>query len=130
MKMFIRKIGDHVTKGHLVEFVAQALRPIWILPLRETGQLTNCAILHIRDPESSTSDLHGLAEIDPESAAVHAVMRLNGRRLCGQVVEVRRWHERSAANDRRRSCEAYVPPPYRERRRSDRRRDNLQIRTV
>ena len=69
--------------------------------------------------------MHGLAEITPETAGYHAVIRLNGRRLCGRVVEVRRWHERSPDRDPRRAeGEAQVP----ERRRSDRRRSHLQIR--
>ena len=76
-------------------------------------------------------EYNGLAEIQPERVALRAAIVLNGKQLGEQIVEVRKWYDRSLDRDRRRpATRTPTDRPFSDRRGSDRRRSNLAIEMI
>ena len=127
--IFLRKIPSEANHAELREFFAGAVRPRWYWPFRTSGVVTECKIVRIKD--RSSAEYHGLAEIQPERAALRAAIVLNGNQLGGQIVEVRKWYDRSQDRDRRRpATRTPTDPPFSDRRGRDRRRSNLAIEMI
>ena len=129
MKIFLRRIKCDANHKELNDFVADAFRPKWYWPFRNNGLLSEHNILRIRDKNSI--EYHGLADIHPERAALRAIIVLNGKRFAGQIVEVRKWYDRSQARDRRKRV-SQIPAdlPHSDRRCGDRRRKDLNIEII
>jgi hypothetical protein len=72
-------------------------------------------------------ELHGIVDVEPEHAALSALLKLNGRKLLGKVVEAREWQERLVDRDRRQRMTEPSGPAFPERRRRERRRSNLHM---
>ena len=129
MRIFLRKIKSEANHAELREFFATAVRPRWYWPFRIGGVVTECNILRIKD--RSSVEYHGLAEIQPEHAALRATIVLNGKQLGEQIVEARKWYDRSQVRDRRRpATRTPTDPPFSDRRGRDRRRSNLAIEMI
>lgn len=124
MKIFIRRIPSSASPPDVVSFLERLTQPHWYMPWRTDGQITDCKILKIQDPQEDSIEFHALAQVEPDAAALQVLSRLNGRKLKGRIVEVRRWHERSAASEQRVST---TSPPANEQRLSERRRQALSI---
>jgi len=89
------------TCKELEKFVGKGLQPSWMLfPFQSHSILKRCEILQIFDPETKTAEYHGLAQIDPGKAAA-LIKRLNGRKLLGTPIEVRKYIRRSSYRDHR-----------------------------
>jgi hypothetical protein len=127
MKIFLRRIPAGSSKADLWSAVQRAIAPRWYFPLRRTGVIQGCQILKIEDRTQKRTEFHGIVEVQPEHAAVSAMLKLNGCRLLGQVVEAREWRERSADRDRRKQGTDASALAFPERRRQERRRSDLQI---
>ena len=127
MKTFLRRIRSDVNRQELREFLSSAVRPRWYWPFRDSGTVAECKILKIEGPGGV--EYHGLAEINPDRAALRAIMVLNGKRIHGTVVELRQWFDRSQEHDRRRQGTAgrSANLAISERRNCDRRRNGLSV---
>ena len=130
MWVFVRQIPkSSATRGELVKFVNKGLRPSWIFfPFSSHAKVKRCEILQIFNPETKTTEYHGLVQIDPSKAALPVIERLNGRKLKGKPVEVRKYFRRSPHRDRRRIL--FEREDLQEFRRQDRRRDRLRSRVL
>jgi hypothetical protein len=127
MKIFLRQISAKATNADLRAVVERTIAPRWYLPRRRTGVIQSCNVLKIEDPGLKTVEFHGIVDVRPENAALSAVLKLNGRRLLGTLVEAREWHERSVERDRRKHESAQPHPIFQERRHRERRRSDLSI---
>lgn len=129
MWLLLRQIPRGTTCREMGKFVGKGLQPSWMFfPLQSCSILKRCEILQIFNPETHTTEYHGLVQIDSSNAALPVIKRLNGHKLQGAPIEVRKYIRRSSYRDRRR-----VFPEHGEQqelRRQDRRRDKLRSRVL
>ena len=126
MWIFLRQIPKGAaTRSELEGFVSKSLRPSWMFFLPAPhAKIKRCEILQIFNPETSTTEYHGLVQIIPSKGALPLIERLNGSKLKGKSIEVRKFFRRSSLRDRRRiSSERKKEQEFR---RQDRRRDRLR----
>ncbi len=124
MKIFIRSAGEAFDRASLERFARAGLRGPWYMAFRARGDLVACRIVRVMDQSGRRVDYHGLLDVKPTSAGWDLIKRLDGKRLDGRPVRVRKWFDRAGSNgDRRRNrtMEA-LRPPLERRRLGDRRR--------
>lgn len=128
--LFLRNLPDNVTNKRLKQFVQQELKRAGVrgLPLR--SPCSNCSILRITDPARGTEEYHGLLEIQPSRIAMQAMEVLNGKRIAGKPVEVRRYRHRSPWGGHGNAQDIAIMPPQDAHPLGERRRDNLKIELV
>ena len=126
MWIFLRQIPKGAaTRDELGRFVSRSLQPSWLSFLSApSAKIKRCEILQIVNPETQSTEYHCLVQINPSTAAPLVIKRLNGRKLQGKPVEVRKFFRRSPLRDRRRSISGREASL--ENRRGDRRRDGLK----
>lgn len=123
MKIFIRREDGVFSRSELLRFVKGGLRGPWYTAFRSRGKVAACRALRIMDVSGRRSEYHWLVEVAPAKAAWLLIQKLNGRRIRGKPVQVRRWFDRSKAGDRRDVGDFYPSSADRERRAgADRRR--------
>lgn len=126
MEIFFRRLPDDVSRREFLEFLLEGMKRHWIPFLNTTeGRLSGFQILQITDAERQTVEFHGLCDIEPASAAVAAIRRLNGRHFKGKAVEVHKVVRRSALRDRRHHQTPEQQSRFTEQRKQDRRRPFL-----
>ena len=129
MWIFLRQIPKGTTCKELRKFVSKSQQPSWMFfPLAPRAKIKRCEILKIFNPETQTTEYHGLIQIDPIKAAVSLIERLNGRELQGKPIEVRKYYRRLSNLDRRFTISEREE--HQELRRQDRRRDGLRSRVL
>lgn len=122
--LFVRGLPADLTRKELKAFVQGAVRDSGGRSFTLRAAVSNCSIVRITDPSSGVSEVHGLVEVQPATAAVRAIEQLNGQALKGARIEVRRYHHRSLLRDRRQETETSSESENRLR---ERRRKNLRI---
>ena len=128
MDIFIRRLPNSTTRLDLMQFIASALKPKWYrLQFSPLGKLTHCDICRIDDSQNDQVEYHGIARIDPPSAALQVINRLNGELFKNKQVEVRKFFRRSAKRDRRHLRKEGPLPGRLEKRKQDRRRPDLHM---
>lgn len=129
MWLLLRQIPKGTTCKELGKFVAKGLQPSWMFfPLQSHSTLKRCEILQIFNPDTQTTEHHGLIQLDSSKSAPPVIKRLNGRKLKGMAIEVHKYIRRSSFRDRRRIL--FEREIQRELRRQDRRRDRLRSRVL
>jgi hypothetical protein len=126
MKVFLRRLPADCSVEDLRRFVASVLGPRWYAPFRKDGDIGHCQLLTINQHRGGWVETHGVVDIEPTQVALSSILRLNGRKLKGSVIEVRRWFERSPRNDRR-VADHGATGSHQDQRRSDRRRSDLVL---
>ena len=125
MWLFLRQIPKGTTREKLGEFVSKGLNPSWMLfRLPARAKIKRCEILQIFNPDTESTEYHGLVLIDPSKEVPPMIERLNGRKLQGKPIEVRKYFRRSSDRDRRRTLSEREEGS--EIRRQDRRRQRLR----
>lgn len=129
MWVFLRQIPKGCTRKELGKFISKGLKPSWMFfPFPSYAKAKRCEILQIFNPETKTTEYHGLVQIDPSKAALPVIERLNGRKLKGRSIEVHKYFRRSPLRDRRLILSDRENGQ--EFRRQDRRRDRLRSRVL
>ncbi len=128
MNIFIRRLPESTTYRELVNFVMGGLKPQpHKLQFRSSGQITRCEICRIHDKDSGLTEFHGMVRVEPSSAALRVINRLNGSSLKSKNMEVRKFFHRSDHRDRRRNESGPPPAKILEQRKRDRRRRHLNF---
>ena len=130
MVIFIRKIPETASQKDLGEFIAAGLRRTGFLRLFRKRQTQDCDILRIKDLDKDLVEYHGLAYIKDKRLAASLVKNLNGSKLKGKRVEVRRYYQRSPDRERRTRLSSPENLAIVDRRQGERRRDHLMIETL
>jgi len=129
MWILLCQIPSGSTRPELGSFVSKGLkRSCTFLPFPSHAKIKRCEILQIFNPESDTTEYHGLVQIDPGKAALSVIKRLSGHQFQGKLIEVREYFRRSSYRDRRRILSGRHG--RQELRRQDRRRDRLKSRVL
>lgn len=127
MEIFIRRLPNSTTRLDLMQFISTALKPKWyLLQFSPIGTLGHCDICRIDDPKTRQVEYHGIAHIEPPSAALQLIKRLNGEVFKTKKVEVRKFFHRSTKRDRRHTAPEQVSSNS-EKRKQDRRRSGMRI---
>lgn len=130
MIIFIRKIPKSAKRQDLCAFVSEGLHARWLLPMFQRKSVEKCDILRIENMETQLSEYHGLVYVNSDKTGQALIKHLNGSRFCDREVEVRIYRKRSARQDRRRRLNGSNDLVIMDRRRRDRRRQNLIIETL
>jgi hypothetical protein len=126
MEVFIRRLPNSTTRLDLMQFLSAALKPKWyLLQFAPLGHLVRCEICRIDDPLNKRVEYHGIAQIEPPSAAQNIINNLNGAFFKAKKVEVRKFFRRSLNRDRRRTSSIQPHSDILEQRKQDRRRPHI-----
>ena len=127
MEVFIRRLPNSTTRLDLMQFLSSALKPRWyLLQFAPLGKLMQCDICRIDDRLNDKVEYHGIAQIEPPSAALNIIKKLNGEIFKTKKVEVRKYFRRSINRDRRRPESAPPTQNIIDQRKQDRRRPDIQ----
>ncbi|WP_428604734.1 RNA recognition motif domain-containing protein [Sedimenticola sp.] len=128
MEIFVRRLPNSTTRLDLMQFISAALKPKWyLLQFSPIGTLGHCDICRIDDPKTKQVEYHGIVQVEPPSAALSLINRLNGELFKTKKVEVRKFFRRSSKRDRRRIQDSQPPNEIIEKRKQDRRRSGITI---
>lgn len=129
MKIFIRGNGVAFSREELLGFVERGLRGPWYTAFRQLGDVASCQIMRVMDVSGRRVEYHGLVDIKPTRVGWRVIERLQGARLRGEPVQVRKWFERSGggSGDRRRSRDILPYPRHSDRRAQLERRRMVRV---
>ncbi|MCU7812691.1 MAG: hypothetical protein KZQ77_15900 [Candidatus Thiodiazotropha sp. (ex Notomyrtea botanica)] len=85
-------------------------------------------IIRIRDLKSDSTEYHAIVQVSTQVTADNIIENLDGKTVNGLFIKPHRYQRRFPSRDRRNSQLANPKPA--ERRKSDRRRDNLITRVL
>lgn len=119
MIIFLRRIPAATTLSDLLDFVRPAIKGGLF---RKPGRIVAVSILELQDKRFRALEFHGLINVEPDVAAVHAIKRLKGRRFKGKLVAVRQYVQRDWHNDPRQNHNITVTQHLSDRRKACRRR--------
>lgn len=128
MKIFLRGLPDHPNPQDIQSFVQTVIAPPWYLPTRTQATIKSCEVLIVKNLDHGAVEFHGLIDIWPPKVALLAIQQLHNSQFKGYRLQARKWHARSALNDRRhpyRSSDHGTEGGHRYR--QDRRRSNLLV---
>ncbi|WP_135607061.1 hypothetical protein [Solemya velesiana gill symbiont] len=112
----------------LLRFVAPAVHQHdQLFSTSPKAEISNCEIIQVTNLETGEIEHHGLAKIEPTSAAQDVIEQLNGSDLNGHSMVVRQFVRRSPFRDRRINDPHPLPSDIEEKRQGNRRRPNLKV---
>ena len=130
MIVFIREIPKFADQQDLRAFVTGGLRRRWLLPKLHKESIENCDILRIENMATQRFESHGLVYVEDGQAGQVLIKQLNGSRFGDREVEVRSYWKRDAQRERRRRLHEQTYLAIVDRRRRERRRQNLIVETI
>ena len=98
MIILFRNVPEQTKDHHLAAFIEPVLKVTWF---RKKIIVEELKVIHLHDQHSKASEYHGLVTIQPESAAIRVIKRLNGKAILGRPIFVREYHRRTWHNDPR-----------------------------
>jgi len=131
MIVLIPDLDQSTTPEDLHEYVAGCMKSVWLVPIfRRKGRLEKCEILRIKDPDNDQVQHQGLVYVDDEATGAALIKQLSGCRFFRKTLKPRIYHQRSRTRERRVNLVDSEDIAIFNRRRSDRRRQNLLIERV
>lgn len=95
MKILIPHIPSGIKRQELLAVVQSAVKPKWFMPLKRGGTVAKCSLIRILDMDSGGVEIHGLVDVYPERTAEKLIRKLDGRKLNGYQLSVRKWVDRT-----------------------------------
>ena len=130
MLLFIMHLPGRCSRKELADLISSSRSRVWyLLPFVRRPSLAMCKILRVEDRENDTVEYHGVVSVHPKKFSHFVMAKLNGRILHGRPLKVRQYIKRSHYKDRRRHY-MDLELLQNERRKKDRRRASLRIRTL
>ena len=130
MLVFVRIIPKSVTCDELRHFVRKGVDSFWTRFSGKQGSVDSVSIKKFTNQETQSVEYHGVVNIEPAMSAQAAIRRLNRTTLKGVPVEVRKFYQRSPLRDRRKSQSDMDAELFKDLRKVDRRRNQLDIEPV
>jgi hypothetical protein len=129
MWIFYKHLPKNVTLKEIQSVTIKGARKRWLpIPVFNKPKIKRTKIIRIRDPRSESTEYHAIVQVNPTSITDTIIENLDGRTVNGLYLRPHRYHRRFANRDRRNmQNEAQYSD---ERRKSDRRRDNLVTRVM
>ena len=101
MRLFVPNLPESVTESELRRLVRRLVRSPWLRLWGRSGSITTLEIVRLTNPEPRAVEFHGIIEIEPEPPALRAIRKLDGSRIKGKAIEVRKYYRRSSYRERR-----------------------------
>lgn len=98
MIIFFRSIPKETLNSEITSFIQPALKGGILKP---KGKITKNQIVVLKDTARDLIEVHALVNIEPESAAVNVIKKMNGQRFKGKPITVRKYYVRNPGNDKR-----------------------------
>ncbi|MCB1759716.1 MAG: hypothetical protein KDI68_08040 [Gammaproteobacteria bacterium] len=128
MIILIPGIPADTNPDSLQQFLQNCMNSVWLLPVfRRRGRVERCEVLRIKDPAQNRVEYHGLAYVDDETTGEALIKQISSCRIDGRTMQPRIYHSRSSNKERRMRSTDPEELAIVDRRRSDRRRNNLII---
>ena len=126
MLVFIQNMPESISSEELYRLVGDAVNRSWF-PFRRKGSIQNLDIIRLRDPDNRTVEHCGLVDIEPDGSALAAIKKLNRSVMGGGRLSAGPYAIRSTYRDRRGHKSHEEDLSVIDRRRGDRRRQNLIV---
>jgi RNA recognition motif-containing protein len=124
MVIILSKLPAGTKKEDIADYVRPVIRGVFYL---KKGHIRAINILVLKDKQLNGFEYYGLVRIEPDEVAKRAIKKLNRKPFKGKRIAVREYtYKRLWQNDRRHN-DAVCILDGKDRRRFDRRRDQLEI---
>ena len=110
MLVFIRNVPEGTCLRDIVNFINPALRGGFFTP---KGTILSVNALEVREEGTGVLEHHAIVHIKPDSAALRAIQKLNGRFFKGKRAHLHEFVVRNWKNDRRGNSNMVVAEPCR-----------------
>ena len=94
--LFLSAVPPGATRKELKQFVRQGLVEAGYRGFGLLLAISRCSIFRLTDPVTGKSECHALVQIKPASVALKAIPALNGKKLKGAKMAVRRYYQRGS----------------------------------
>lgn len=124
MVIILSKIPAGTKKEDIADYVRPVVRGVFYL---KKGHIRAINVLVMKDKQLDGSEYYGLLRIEPDEVAKRVIKKLNRKPFKGKQIAVREYtYKRIWQNDRRHN-DAVCMLDGKDRRRFDRRRNQLEI---
>ncbi|MCG7898221.1 MAG: hypothetical protein JAY99_12500 [Candidatus Thiodiazotropha lotti] len=129
MWIFYKHLPKNVTLKEIQSVTLKGARNNWSpLSIFNKPRIKRTKIIRIRDLQKDSVEYHAIVQVNPTSATETIIENLDGRTVNGLYLRPHRYQRRFANRDRRNMQNEVAQSG--ERRKSDRRRDNLITRVM
>ncbi|MEJ2620969.1 MAG: hypothetical protein P8163_12075 [Candidatus Thiodiazotropha sp.] len=129
MWIFYKHLPKNVTLKEIQSVTIKGARSGWSpVSLFKKPKIKRTKIIRIRDTHKDSVEYHAIIQVNPTSITNTIIDNLDGKTVNGLYLRPHRYHRRFANRDRR-SMQLNAQQGN-ERRKSDRRRDNLITRVM
>ncbi|MCG7908468.1 MAG: hypothetical protein JAY67_22860 [Candidatus Thiodiazotropha taylori] len=129
MWIFYKHLPKNVTLKEIQNVTLKGARSNWSpLSIFNKPSIKRTKIIRIRDLQKDSIEYHAIIQVNPTSVTDTIIENLDGRTVNGLYLRPHRYHRRFTNRDRRNMQSNEHQSG--ERRKSDRRRDNLVTRVM
>jgi RNA recognition motif-containing protein len=123
MIVFFSNIPDDTLHSEIKAFIQPVINGSL---LGVKGKVARIEVIALKDRISQLIEYHALVIIEPESAAIRIIKKLNGQHFKGRTISVRKYFLRNWRNDKR-SDENESVRQHNEKRVNTQRRRNMEF---
>jgi hypothetical protein len=98
MILFFKEIPDDTLHSELKAFIQPVIKGGL---LGTKGKVTKIDIIALKDKVTNVIEFHALINIEPETAALRVIQKLNGQRFKDRKIKVKQYVLRNWRNDKR-----------------------------
>ncbi|MEW8507504.1 MAG: hypothetical protein AB2598_12440 [Candidatus Thiodiazotropha sp.] len=129
MWIFYKHLPRGVSTKEIRKVTLRGTRPSWsLLPVTKKSAIKRTKIIRIKDLQTEATEYHAIVQVESPVLADAIIENLDGRTVNGLFLKPHRYHRRFPNRDRR--TREQITNPDDERRKQDRRRDNLITRVL
>ncbi|MEW8624832.1 MAG: hypothetical protein AB2551_03675 [Candidatus Thiodiazotropha sp.] len=129
MWIFYKHLPKNVTLKEIQSVTIKGARSSWSpMAILKKPKIKRTKIIRIRDLQKDSIEYHAIVQVNPTSITDTIIENLDGRTVNGLYLRPHRYQRRFANRDRRNMQNDVQQSD--ERRKSDRRRDNLITRVM
>lgn len=126
MLVFFRRIPANTRHHDIKDFIKPALKSKLLNPFTRQGEILDIKFMVMKDNDLNALEHHSIVNIEPDSAALRVIKKLNRKPLKGKPINVRQYFYRSWHNDPRKETTDGKEDLI-QRRNGNRRRRNVEV---
>jgi RNA recognition motif-containing protein len=119
MEVFFSHLPAKTSRKELYDFAMKGAKLWW--PFSAEPDVTEYEIIEILDPDTDTTEYHGIVNFRSPEVAERVIQKMNGKTLSGRSIEVREFVYRSPGDRRFKRDDLGINRP------EEHRRNNLQV---
>ena len=123
----------HLPRGTSIKEINKVTRKgcrsgLQLMPIFKRNIIKRSKIIRIRDLKNDSTEYHGIVQVNTQVTADNIIDNLDGKTVNGLFIKLHRYHRRFPSRDRR--MNQLADPNIAERRKGERRRENLITRVL